>query len=104
MNYARYELKIVKSFGVALDGWPLDSRVCNPGGLGCDDSATLRDALTRGACKWIMLTDEEVVAQQIYNQQCAGEQAYTSGPPLEAVSAGGESNGDDVDMVDNNTV
>jgi hypothetical protein len=33
MNYFQYEQKIVKSFGVALDGWPLDGHICNPGGL-----------------------------------------------------------------------
>jgi len=104
MNYAQYEHKIVKPIGVALNGWPLDSHVCNPGDLGCDNSATLKHALTRGACKWITLTDEEVVAWQIYNLQCAGKQAYASGPPPEAVSAGGESDGDNVDMADNNTV
>lgn len=86
MNYSQYEQKIVKPFGVALDGWPIDGHICNPGGLGCKDTTTLRDALARGVCKWITLTEEEVAARQIYNQQCAGEQ--THGPPLEVVSAG----------------
>ena len=49
-----------------------------------------------------MLTEEEVAARQIYNQQCAGEQPR--GPPLEAASVGGERNGDDGVVVGNDAV
>ena len=81
MNYANYEKKIVEAFEVALVGWPLDGRVCNPGHLGCSDLNTLSDALSRGVCKWVALTPEEAAARRIDNQQRSsdGEQVY--GPP-----------------------
>ena len=82
MNYAHYEQKIIEPFGVALDGWPLDGQVCNPGDIGCKDAAALRDALERGVCKWITLTPEEVCARKIYNRQSnSGQQVDV--PPLE---------------------
>jgi len=78
MNYSHYEAKIVESLGVALVGWPLPSRVCNPGSLGSNDINTLMKALDRGVCKWIKLTPEEVTAWKIDNQHHAanGEQVY----------------------------
>src|SRR5260221_13561265 len=81
MNYIHYEDKIVEVLEVALDGWPIPGRICNPGDLNCGDMNKLRKALTRGVCKWVTLTPEEVSARQIDNQQCAanGEQVY--GPP-----------------------
>jgi len=103
MNYAHYEQKIVESFGVALDGWPFDGGVCNPGGLGCNDLETLRDALEHRVCKWTKLSSEELLARRIYNQQriANSEQA---GPlqeqqPHNRVSAGSGSDGSDGDAV-----
>jgi len=81
INYAHYEQKIVELFGVAVDGWPLGGKVCNPGELGCKDAAMLRDALEHRVCKWITLTPEEVCAWKIYNWQSNGGQQVR--PPLE---------------------
>jgi len=101
MNYIHYEDKIVEVLEVALDGWPIPGRVCNPGDLNSYDIEKLRKALTRRVCKWITLTPEEVSARRIDNQQCAanGEQVY--GPPRKqwaqnVVShSGGDSDDDD---------
>jgi len=81
MNYTHYEDKIVETFNVALDSWPLCSRVCNPGGLSCYEASTLKDALASGACKWTTLTPEEVSARKVDNlyRVANGEQVY--GPP-----------------------
>ena len=102
MNYSHYEDKIVESLGVALIGWPLPSRVCNPGSLSSNDLNTLMKALDWGVCKWIKLTSEEVSARKIDNQHHAanGEQVY--GPPRKqrarnAASHGGSNNNDDDD-------
>jgi hypothetical protein len=103
MNYAQYENKIVELLAVALDGWPLPGRVCNPGNLNSNDMNILSKALTRGMCKWITLTPEEVSARKLYNQQCVanGEQVY--GPPRKRRAqnvtseshGGGNNNSDD---------
>jgi hypothetical protein len=105
MNYINYEGKIVETHGVALDGWPFPGRICNPGGLSTYDGDTLMTALTRGVCKWIILTPEEVSARWIDNQSrtANGEQVY--GPPRKqrarngVVTHGGnnEDDGDDDD-------
>ena len=58
MNYARYEHKIVQSVGVALDGWPINGRVRNPGDLTCVEATILRGALVHGMCKWVILTPD----------------------------------------------
>ena len=81
MNYSHYEAKIVESFGVALEGWPLPGHVSNPGNLNSNDMNTLWKALNRGMCKWVALTPEELSACKIDNQHCAanGEEVY--GPP-----------------------
>ncbi len=100
MNYPHYEDKIVERLAVALDGWPLPGRVRNPGDLSSDDMKTLLKALTRGVCKWISLTPEEVSARKLSNQQCVanGEQVY--GPPWKqhmrnVASRSGDDNSDD---------
>ena len=100
MNYAQYEQKIVESFGVALDGWPFDGGVCNPGGLGCNDLETLRDALEHKVCKWTKLSSEELLVWWIYNQQCTANSKQAR--PLheqQLVSTGSGSNGSDGDAV-----
>ena len=81
MNYSHYEDKIVERFGVALDKWPLPGRVSNPGHLSVVDLNIVSKALTRGVCKWVALTPEELLARKLDNQQRVenGEQVY--GPP-----------------------
>jgi len=109
MNYSHYKDKIVESFGVALDGWPIRGGVSNPGSLSCYDVDTLRDALAHRACKWVKLTPEEVLARQIDNQQrtASGEQVY--GPPrkqrarnvqnMGSIDSGGDDDNSDEDVV-----
>ena len=100
MNYTHYEDKIVESFGVALDGWPLHGHVCNPGTLSSSDMNTLWKALACSVCKWVALTPEELSAQKIDNQHCVanGEEVY--GPPRKqraqnVAPCGGGDNGSD---------
>lgn len=83
INYSQYEDKIVTTFKVALVGWPISGRVCNPGDLSYYKLSTLRDALTRGKCKWVVLTPEEAAARTIDNwhRQANAEQVH--GPPQE---------------------
>jgi len=100
MNYTHYEGKIVETHEVALDSWPIHGRICNPGGLSTYDCDTLMTALTRGVCKWVTLTPEEVSACWIDNQQHAanGKQVYR--PPQKqraqnvAATCGGDNNDD----------
>ena len=100
MNYTNYEQKIVEHFGVALDGWPLDGHVCNPGDLGCKDMALLRDALENGVCKWTLLTSEELSARKAANQQSAvnNNRPPQEQQPCNVVSTGSGSGDDAVDM------
>jgi len=81
MNYTHYEDKIVESFGVALDRWPLRSCVCNPDTLSSSNMNTLWKALAYTVCKWVALTPEELSARKIDNQHqvANGEEVY--GPP-----------------------
>jgi hypothetical protein len=55
---------------VALKGWPFSSYICNLGDLRFDDFKTLWMALSRGVCKWVALTLEEVAAQKVDNKLC----------------------------------
>ena len=81
MNYVHYERQIVEKLGVALAGWPLGGRVCNPGTLSSDDALILRNALAKKTCKWIRLTAQQLEDQKASNMQCAinGKDVY--GPP-----------------------
>jgi len=102
MNYTHYEDKIVEALNVALDGWPLCSRVCNPGSLSCYEANTLKDALASGACKWVTLTLEEVAARKVDNwhRVANGEQVY--GPPRKqrARNVSSQGVGDDEEAMD----
>jgi hypothetical protein len=106
INYSRYEAMIVEQLAVALDGWPLPGCVQNPGDLNTNNMSILSNALSRGICKWVALTPEEVSARKLYNQQCVanGEQVY--GPPRKqraqkVASHGGDGNNSDDDDSDN---
>jgi hypothetical protein len=78
MNYTNYESSIVEKFGVALIGWPINSKVQNPGGLGPDEGLVLRNALETKECRWIILTKEQQDNRRIDNAQRErdGEQVY----------------------------
>ena len=85
MNYAQYQCKIVRSLGVALDGWPLGGRVCNLGDIGSNEAAILNRALIHGMCKWVILEPEELSASQCDSQHHANN---------------GEGNNDNIEMED----
>ena len=85
MNYAQYERKIVKSLGVALDGWPIVGHIRNPGNLSCNEATILKNALVHGVCKWVIQTPVVLSARQHDNQHFANN---------------GEGNDDDVEMGD----
>jgi hypothetical protein len=97
MNYINYESGIVKKFGVALIGWPVDGKVQNPGGLGPDEGLVLRNALEKKECRWIILTEEEQEARKIQNTQREkdGEQIYVPRKKRPRKSAEGVDSEDD---------
>jgi hypothetical protein len=78
MNYVNYESSVVEKYGVSLTGWPLDSKVQNPGGLGLDEGLVLRNALGMKDCRWVILTEKERDARKAQNVQRErdGEQVY----------------------------
>jgi hypothetical protein len=78
MNYENYECKIVEHLGVKLVGWPLHGRVCQPGTLSIEDAIILRKALADKSCKWVRLTDVQVMARKDDNlkRQANGEVVY----------------------------
>jgi hypothetical protein len=94
MNYAQYEDKIVGAFKVALVGWPSSGRVSNPGVLPSHEVHALRDALARGACKWVVLTPEEAAARTIDNCGRVADAEQGHGSPQEQAQNGdgGEGN------------
>jgi hypothetical protein len=80
MNYTHYERQVEK-LGVAIVGWPLGGRICNPGALTSDDALVLRSALADRTCKWVRLTAQQLEERKASNAQRAinGEDVY--GPP-----------------------
>ena len=80
MNYCNYEVKIVKKYGVELEGWPTGkSGICNPATLsGWPQLEKLLLALESGQCQWVVLSDDELKGRKKQNQVCeeCGEQVY----------------------------
>lgn len=74
MNYPHYEDKIVKALGVALDGWPIEGCVRNPGLLTRNDAAVLEDALRKNRCQWVILSPDELAARKTNNLMCTENQ------------------------------
>lgn len=81
MNYVHYERQIVEKLGVALTGWPLGGRICNPGSLSSSDALILKDALANRKCKWVRLNTQQLDDRKASNAKRAidGEDVY--GPP-----------------------
>ena len=81
MNYVHYERQIVEKMGVALAGWPLGGRICNPGVLPSDDALVLRNALANKTCKWVRLTAQHLEDRKASNMQRAANGDDIYGPP-----------------------
>jgi hypothetical protein len=79
MNYTNYERQIVERFGIALKGWPLRGRVCNPSKAGGRaEVEKLLTAVQSETCKWVKLTQEQLASRISSNKACQarGEQVY----------------------------
>ncbi|KIK13499.1 hypothetical protein PISMIDRAFT_645506, partial [Pisolithus microcarpus 441] len=78
MNYINYEKQIVEKLGVALHGWPIPGRVCNPSKVKRTELEKLLDALKEEKCKWVRLTPQELATRIADNKarQARGEQIY----------------------------
>jgi len=81
MNYVNYKSKIVEKLGVALIGWPEDSKVENPGSIGLDEGLALRNALENKECRWTILTSKQQEAQKCRNAQHEQDGEAMYGPP-----------------------
>jgi hypothetical protein len=95
MNYDNYEQKIVETYAVALQNYPLGD-VQNPGKIGRrEDLMKLLDSLMDTTCSWVKLTEDEVADRKNKNEerQARGEQIYkpwkrrTKGPKATDQSA-----------------
>ncbi|KAG2109786.1 hypothetical protein BD769DRAFT_1328481, partial [Suillus cothurnatus] len=78
MNYDNYEQKIVETYGVALQNYPL-SAVQNPGKIGHHkDLIKLLNSLVNSSCLWVILTEDELAEHKNKNKerQACGEQVY----------------------------
>jgi hypothetical protein len=78
MNYNNYEWKIVKRFGVALQGWPVGT-IRNPASVNSRiELDRLHDALTNMTCKWTKLSEADLSALKANNKVRSerGEQIY----------------------------
>lgn len=81
MNYENYEKNIVEVYAVAINGWTYEKSVCNPGKIGRREHLIkLLDALVKGECSWVVLSDDEL-SERIgdnHKRQANGEQVYKS--------------------------
>ena len=113
MNYTNYELHIIKHYGAALIGWPVSGHVRNPSKIGGrQEVEKLLNALESEMCKWVKLTQEQLVAQAAQNKawQAAGEKVYhpqhvcgsNSGASKNTVDTEEENDEDDEDEDDEN--
>jgi hypothetical protein len=78
MNYENYERKIVETYSIALETFPLGT-VVNPGKIGRrEDLVRLLDSLMDGSCEWVKLTDTELTERVKKNieRQARGEKVY----------------------------
>ncbi|KAG2079042.1 hypothetical protein BDR04DRAFT_990538, partial [Suillus decipiens] len=78
MNYDNYEQKIVETYGVNLQNYPLGV-MQNPGKIGCrEDLIKLLNSLVNSSCLWVRLTKDELAECKKKNQECEahGEQVY----------------------------
>ncbi|KAG2108832.1 hypothetical protein BD769DRAFT_1332992, partial [Suillus cothurnatus] len=78
MNYENYEWKIVETYSIALETFPLGT-VVNPGKIGRrEDLVRLLDSLMDGSCEWVKLTDTELTERVKKNieRQARGEKVY----------------------------
>lgn len=76
MNYRNYERAIVERHSVALINWPLSVMVQNPSQIGGRSQVqTLLDALKSDQCKWVSLSEEELLQRMTDNRarQACGE-------------------------------
>jgi hypothetical protein len=81
MNYDNYEQKIVETYGVALQNYPL-SAVQNPGKIGHrEDLIKLLNSLVNSSCLWVILTEDELAEHKNKNKECqaCGEQVTSPG-------------------------
>ncbi|KAI6037351.1 hypothetical protein PISMIDRAFT_640677, partial [Pisolithus microcarpus 441] len=78
MNYINYKKQIMEKLGVALHGWPIPGRVCNPSKVKQTKLEKLLDALKEEKCKWVRLTPQELATRIADNKarQAQGEQIY----------------------------
>ena len=105
INYKNYEHQIVERFGVALVHWPMPGNICQPGKLSVDNATILRDALARGTCTWVKLTNQEAVARKARNIQHEANGEVIYGPPrkpqaTKKLPANMEGNGSDSGQID----
>ncbi|KAG0695960.1 hypothetical protein DFH29DRAFT_1004997 [Suillus ampliporus] len=78
MNYKNYEWKIVETYGIALDGFPLGT-MQNPGKIGHHENLVqLLDSLINNSCAWLKFPDSECTECTKNNCECQanGEQVY----------------------------
>jgi len=80
MNYIHYEHLIIERLGVALAGWPLGGRICNPGALTSSDAYVLRNALADKTYKWVRLTTQQLEDRKASNRQRAADGENVYGP------------------------
>ncbi|KAG2130723.1 hypothetical protein DEU56DRAFT_740460, partial [Suillus clintonianus] len=79
MNYTNYERAIVERHGVELTKWPLPGGVKNPSKAGGRAQVqVLLNALKSDSCKWVSLSDKELVKRMKDNRDrhARGEQVY----------------------------
>ncbi|KAG1860234.1 hypothetical protein DFJ58DRAFT_778725 [Suillus subalutaceus] len=79
MNYTNYECAIVEHHSIELTKWPLPGGVKNPSKVGGRAQVkALLDALESKSCKWVSLSEEELVKRMKDNRarQAHGEQVY----------------------------
>lgn len=79
MNYTNYECKIVEHHGVELVNWPLCGPVRNPSKVGGRNKVEkLWEALDKGTCHWVILSDNDRKARMQLNRErhARGEPVY----------------------------
>ncbi|KAG1883116.1 hypothetical protein F4604DRAFT_1576681 [Suillus subluteus] len=81
MNYTNYNQAIVECHGIELKGWPSELLpIQNPSHIGgCKSAQLLLSMLIEGTCKWMKLTEEELVDRITSNhaREAARETIYT---------------------------
>jgi hypothetical protein len=88
MNYDNYEGKIVERYGVELKGWPI-GQIRNPSKVNTrTDLDQLAHTLAVGTCKWVLLTEDELIARKENNHAHAAKGAPVYKPRKSKKTAG----------------